>query len=42
MDMCWDNYKSIRETYKYYSALSPQGDIFSISQNNTAEFCNAC
>jgi hypothetical protein len=27
------NYKSIRETYKYYSAIAPAGQIFSIGTN---------
>lgn len=29
--MLWQSYKSIRETYRYYSAINPSGDVFSMS-----------
>ncbi|CAD8076826.1 unnamed protein product [Paramecium sonneborni] len=41
-EMLWQSYKPIRETYRYYSAINPSGDVFSMSQNPTSEFVNQC
>lgn len=35
-----DNYKTIKEIYKYYSSISPQGEIWSIGQMVFTDLCN--
>ena len=37
-----ENYKSFRETYKYYSAVAPAGLIFSIGTNTFSDIVSNC
>ncbi|CAG9323140.1 unnamed protein product [Blepharisma stoltei] len=38
--MLWEAYRVIKEVYKYYSSLSPQGEIWSIGQMVLTDLCN--
>ena len=38
----WENYRVIKEAYKYYSSVSPQGEIWSVGQMAFTEFCYEC